>query len=370
MDNYHLCGTVIVDDACELSELWVVDGRIVLQEECALAALNGRNAEKLTGYVFPGLVDVHCHVGQSADGGAASREETLEQLRVEQDAGVLLIRDLGVPGDTSWIKSYSHIPQVIRCGRHIARPKRYLRGLAVEIDDPHQLPIEVERQAKTGIQWVKIVADWIDRSQGAEADLRPLWSKDILLDAVAAAHENNARLACHAFATEGIDWLLEAKVDDIEHATGLQEEHLQECKLQGIALTPTAIQVENFLDISKQATKYPVYRKHMEKLYAQRAEQVLKIGYSGAPLLMGSDAGITNAHGSLPKELEICVKYGLPAKNVMASATYEARKYLGYAGIAEGKPADLVVYSDDPRKNISTVFHPEKVIVSQSTREF
>ena len=58
-----------------------------------------------------------------------------------------------------------------RCGRHIARTKRYIRNFAHEIE-PDQLVEYVRGEARAGDGWVKLVGDWIDRDVG---DLRPLW---------------------------------------------------------------------------------------------------------------------------------------------------------------------------------------------------
>ena len=61
------------------------------------------------------------------------------------------------------------LPRLIRAGRHIARTKRYIRHLGIEIE-PDQLVGEIETQAAAGDGWVKLAADWIDREVG---DLAP-----------------------------------------------------------------------------------------------------------------------------------------------------------------------------------------------------
>ena len=56
------------------------------------------------------------------------------------------IRDCGSPLDTSSLVGRPELPVLIRAGRHLARPKRYIRGLGVDLDDPAELPAEVARQ--------------------------------------------------------------------------------------------------------------------------------------------------------------------------------------------------------------------------------
>src|SRR5699024_12686750 len=114
----------------------------------------------------------------------------------EADAasGVLLVRDAGAPSDTSWIQREPDLPRLIRSGRHIARPRRYVRDYAVELDDPDDLPAAMAAQARAGDGWVKLVGDWIDRGDGSDSDLRPLWTAAQPREGVAAAHDHGARV--------------------------------------------------------------------------------------------------------------------------------------------------------------------------------
>ncbi len=96
------------------------------------------------------------------------------QALTDRDSGALLVRDAGSPLDTRWVHGRRDLPRLVRAGRHLARPKRYLRHYGLELDDVAQLPEAVRREARQGDGWVKIVGDWIDRDLGAQGDLRPL----------------------------------------------------------------------------------------------------------------------------------------------------------------------------------------------------
>ncbi len=137
------------------------------------------------GFIVPGLVDAHCHVGLGLRRRPVDLDEADAQARTDRDAGTLLIRDCGSPVDTSPLQARADLPEIIRAGRHLARPKRYIPGLAVELDDPALLPEAVAEQAAAGDGWVKLVGDWIDRGVG---DLAPLWPDDVLVAAIDAAH--------------------------------------------------------------------------------------------------------------------------------------------------------------------------------------
>ena len=119
---------------------------------------------------MPGLVDAHCHVGLERQ-GAVTDAEAEQHALADRAAGALLLRDAGSPADTRWMDQRADLPRIIRAGRHIARPMRYLRNYGAEVE-PETLVAEVERQAARGDGWVKLVGDWIDREVG---DLAPLW---------------------------------------------------------------------------------------------------------------------------------------------------------------------------------------------------
>jgi imidazolonepropionase-like amidohydrolase len=357
-DLLHLRGTVLVDDATELEEIWVADGRLTRTPPPGA----GR-ARQITGWVLPGLVDVHCHIGLGA-GGEVDEEEAVVQAKADRDAGTLLVRDAGSPMDNRWVQQRSDLPRLVRAGHHLARPRRYLRHYGLELDDVAKLPEAVAEQARFGDGWVKIVADWIDRSLGADADLTPLWPADVLRDAVAAAHENGARVTAHTFSHEALDPLLDAGIDGIEHGTGMDADHIAEAARRGIPVTPTLLQVGRFTEIADQAgSKYPVYAARMRRLHARRYEQVRDLHAAGVPLLMGSDAGGTISHGSLPAELAEVARAGVPTGDVVASASWRGRQILGVPGIAEGASADVVVYDADPRKDVDVLARPSAVIL-------
>src|SRR5690606_15980410 len=153
----------------------------------------------LDGWVLPGYVDAHCHVGLGPE-GAVDAATAEEQATTDRDHGTLLIRDAGSAADTRWIDERDDLPKIIRAGRHIARTRRYIRNYAHEVE-PEQLVSRVRAEARTGDGWVKLVGDWIDRDTG---DLEPCWPRDVLTQAIAAAHDEGARVTAHCFGQESL----------------------------------------------------------------------------------------------------------------------------------------------------------------------
>ncbi len=338
----------------ETRDLWVVDGRVSTERRPDAETL-GR------GFVLPGLVDAHCHIGLDAHG--AVDDETAERQAVaDRDAGTLLVRDAGSAADTRWIDDRDDLPRIIRAGRHIARPKRYIRNFAAEVE-PSALVDEVRVQARRGDGWVKIVGDWIDRSTG---DLSPLWPEEVLADAIAAAHEEGARVTAHTFSEDAVAQLVGAGIDGIEHGTGIDDDVIEQMAARQVALVPTRLQIGNFLRYADQGeAKFPLYAKHMRALH-QRADATLARAHeAGVPVYAGTDAGGMLPHGLIAAELQALVEnVGLTAMDALGATSWNARTWLGLPDqLVDGAPADFVLYDDDPRLDPRVVAAPKRVVL-------
>jgi imidazolonepropionase-like amidohydrolase len=352
----HLTGPVVLDDDRVVGEAWVVGGRITFDRP------SSADVTRIDGWVLPGLVDVHCHIGLAAQ-GAVSRSDAEAQAVADRDSGVLLVRDAGSPADTGWVHDRPDLPRLIRAGRHLARPKRYLRHYGRELASVSELPEAVREEAARGDGWVKLVADWIDRDLGPDGDLRPLWPDDLLAVAVATAHAAGARVTAHTFAGEALDGLLDAGVDCLEHATGAEDRHVDRIAAAGIPVTATLLQVAQFGAIAERADRFPVYAARMRRMHHRRYAQVRDLHDAGVPLLVGTDAGGTIAHGRIADEAAEMVAAGLPARVVVAAASWRTRAWLGVPGLDEGESADLVVYDADPRADVRVLAAPRAVVL-------
>ncbi len=346
----HLRGTILPHG--EERDLWIVDGRITFEK------VAGAITVSTGGWLMPGLVDAHCHIGLDHH-GAVDAETTEQQALADRDAGTLLARDAGSPADTRWIDDREDLPRVIRAGRHIARPRRYIRNFAEEVE-PEEMVDEVRRQARRGDGWVKLVGDWIDRDAG---DLRPLWPADVAAEAIAAAHEEGARVTAHCFDEQSVKELVEAGIDGIEHGTGLDDDTIDTMAQRGVSLVPTMINLETFPAIADAAgEKFPVYADHMRALHTRRFETMGKALDAGVPIFAGTDAGGALAHGIIADEIELLAAVGGP-EFALGAASWRAREWLGVEGLDEGASADLVVFEQDPRLNISIVRTPQLIIL-------
>ncbi|MFF3225499.1 amidohydrolase family protein [Nocardia suismassiliense] len=348
----HLRGVVLPGE--EVRDLWVRDGLVSFEP------VPGAETLCRTGWIVPGLVDAHCHVGIRYGGGDEDHDGAIAQAETERDAGALLLRDAGSPIDTRFIDDHEELPRIIRAGRHIARPRRYIRELGIELDDERDLPEIVAEQARFGDGWVKIVGDWIDRSVG---DLRPLWSDAILKEAIAAAHANGARVTAHVFGEDALPGLIDAGIDCLEHGTGLTDDTIEMMVEHGTALVPTLVNIDTFPEIADSAGKFPTYAAHMRDLHRRVRGTVANAHDAGVPIFAGTDAGGSIRHGRIADEITALSGAGLSAHDALGAASWNARTWLGRPSIEHGAPADFVVYQEDPRTHPETLTTPYAVIL-------
>ena len=368
-------------------------------------------------WIVPGFVDLHCHLAIGGDGPGdvvLMRESAEAEIR----AGVLAIRQPGTPVPVPSEALPHGRPIVVDAGRHIARERRYIRGIGVEIADPPleaadglnpetdrarntalerdsveaRLVAEVRKQAQASraanvrnagarnadvrdaaempadpIAWVKLVGDWIDRSNGEISDLDPLWTRAELTAAVDAAHAAGARVCVHTFSHAAIDDLIAARVDSIEHGSGMGAAQMKAAADAGIPVVPTTSQILKFPEFAHAATgKYPVYAATMEDMYARRLQWFQDLLTSEVQLLPGSDAGGYQPHGSVVAELQRWVQWGMPPAQALAAATWKARDFLGLRSLSEGAPADFLVFDSDPQADSKVWKRPIQVVANGS----
>jgi imidazolonepropionase-like amidohydrolase len=350
----HVRGVVLPDD--EVRDLWLVGDRVTL------SPVPDAQTIASSGFVLPGLVDAHCHIG-IADGGSPveSVADAKELALIDRDAGVLALRDAGSPIDYRVLEDDADVPRLARAGRHIAPPKRYLRGLGIEVGEA-EVATALAGQAGRGNGWVKLVGDWLDRDR---ADLAPAWDPAVMASAVRAAQAAGARVAVHTFSEEAVAALVRAGVDSVEHGTGLNADDIAEMARRGTALVPTMINILTFGSVAERAEdRFPGYARHMRALRDGFPAVVRSAYEAGVPIYVGSDAGGGIHHGLAAREMLLLHESaGLSLLDVLAAGSWGARQWLGIPGLIEGGAADLVVYDTDPRTDLSALLAPRRIVL-------
>ena len=182
----YVRGTMVEDG--QIRDLVIVDGVV------ADATPMPSREPDVTGWVLPGLVDVHNHLSLASPAG--DHEEPAIRVRasasVELAVGVLAIREPGSPDDASMLLADEvGWPRVVTAGRFLAPPGGYFPGLARELTSAELAKAAVEEAARNG-RWTKIIGDFL----GGAGEFVPNWPADVLAGAVAQVHAVDGRVAC------------------------------------------------------------------------------------------------------------------------------------------------------------------------------
>jgi imidazolonepropionase-like amidohydrolase len=134
---------------------------------------------------------------------------------------------------------------------------------------------------------------------------------------------------------------------------------------RGTALVPTMINVATFGDIAARAEeKFPGYAAHMRALRDRHPAVVAAAHEAGVPIYVGSDAGGGISHGLAAREMLLLHELaGMSTVDVLRAGSWGAREWLGFPGLVEGGLADLVVYDADPRKDLSVLLAPRRIVL-------
>src|SRR3954451_20939867 len=109
MSVLKLVGTVL--PAGEQQELHLSGGLVVDRPTTAEVT-----TVHTGGWIVPGLVDAHCHIGLDQH-GAVDRETQEQQAIADREAGALLVRDAGSAADPQWVYGGAALPEKNRARR-------------------------------------------------------------------------------------------------------------------------------------------------------------------------------------------------------------------------------------------------------------
>jgi imidazolonepropionase-like amidohydrolase len=336
--------------------LWSADG--------TLTADRVAGAERLPGnFAYPGLVDAHFHVAFGYGAVRLSRAQAHANLRAAARHGVLLVRDLGAPHDSSLsLPPEPDFPRVIVAGQHLAIAGGFAEG-------GHD-PVPPERLVEAALAEVDRGATWVKVMTETSLDGPPAYPMATIRAMADAVHARGARVAVHTeFATARE--LVHAGVDSIEHGPALDEAALHEMARLGIAWTPTtnlyerdlaeidALLARDNLAPDRRARVATIYRPHAEEAIRHVAELLPIAARVGVTLLASTDTV-----GTVAEDSATMAKAGVDPLTAVGSATWDARRYLNAPGLVEAAAADVVTFDNDPRADPAVLGRPRAILLN------
>jgi imidazolonepropionase-like amidohydrolase len=345
--------------------IMVEDGRerdLVISEGILIDTAPSPGAEPdASGWVLPGLVDLHNHLSLASPVGDAEDADVRVRASasLELAGGVLALREPGSPDDASMhLARQDGWPTVITAGRFLAPPGGYFPGLARHVTVDQLEAAAMEERRRSGC-WVKIIGDYLGGDRFV-----PNWPTEALASTTARVHAAGGRVAVHAVCPEAVAAAIAARVDSIEHGWAITDADFPYMRANATAWVPTlmpggsdlACEFASHMGFSAETLRW------MRGVIDAQPATVARARQAGVVVLAGTDAGQA-PHGMIVDQIQLLAAGGIPPRDAVGAASWTGRRYLGLPCLETGAPADLVVYDADPGVDLDVLRRPAMIVL-------
>ena len=398
-DGYVITNVTIVD----VEKGIAVPGRTVIVMGNRIEKIGAQGeldiperARRINGHgltLMPGLVDAHVHYFDAPVFG-----------RLMIANGVLLVRDMGMPNEyilplrDALNRGETLGPEMIATGTMLDGNPPLIPSIAMGLNTPGQAREAVRQQAEAGVDMIKVYSR-LDKEvflaildEARKYDLKVVGhvpDSIYIEDAVTAGLSSYE----HWFGFEKIIARLLGEpvnlkytgmgsgADYLQRLVELDPQALQEVyqrlRLSGTTIVPTVVTFRNWPNVDAlEVSNLPMgeYISHNllsiwksqwsgqseapDYIWQNWARIVAALNQAGVPLMVGTDLMVP---GILPgfsvhEEMEIWQEAGIPAADVLRSATLVPAQFMDLGdrlgSIGEGKTASMVLVRADPLEDI------------------
>jgi imidazolonepropionase-like amidohydrolase len=290
---------------------------------------------RLDGFLMPGAVDRHVHIGLSDPGAVVS-------------GGVTAVRDLAWPAEVIFsLAEASESPSfqgpLIRCagpmitsaGGYPTRAGWAPKGTGMEVRGPAEAAEAAHTLLGRGAAVLKVALN---------SDAGPTLSDEELIAICEVVHEAGTILTAHCQGRGQVERALGAGVDELAHCPW--SERLSDDIIRAAA---RRMRIVSTLDIHSYGKDTPEVRTALDNLRRFVAE--------GGEVVYGTDLG----NGPIPAGIHVgeawhLYRAGLSPDRILAAITYRP--------LAHGEPGDLVVLAGNPLENLAALGDLKLVIRS------
>ncbi|MFY0605080.1 MAG: amidohydrolase family protein [Cyclobacteriaceae bacterium] len=337
--------------------------------------------------VMPGWIDMHVHLEGETSKDGYLKEFTMNEADVAFEstlyakrtlmAGFTTVRDLGGSGVNISLRNAINKgtvvgPRIFTAGKALAitgghadptngyrkdlmgdpTPKN---GVVNGLDDAKKA---VRQRYKNGADLIKITATGGVLSVAKDGS-GPHFSEEEMAEIVKTANDLGFHVAAHAHGDEGMQRAVRAGVKTIEHGTYMSEATMKLMKEKNAYYIPTITAGMAVAELSKIDGYYPdMVAKKASVIGPQISGTFAKAYKNGTPIGFGTDAGVF-PHGENYKEFKYMVDGGMPAMEVIKSATSVNASILGVSdelgSLKAGMKADIVAVDGDPLKDMAVM---------------
>ena len=331
------------------------------------------------GTVLPGLIDSHVHISlaPTPTGVDDIAEEPVSRtvIRAAHAASVLLragittARDVGsraaVAIEVAAAQREGDLTaaRIIAAGRGITSKGGHGQTISVEVQGANEVATAVNEEIERGADLIKIFPTGGVLGAGPHGYEVAMTAEEIYT-AVETAHEKGVLIAAHVHGSEGVELVLDAGVDTIEHGTAATAEQAARMVEEQVALVPTLSPLEAIRQREFDLPRDLV--KRAGDVANVAAESVATAIATGVVVLPGTDAGTPfNPPGQLVAEMVLLRDLGMTEAQVIAAATSVAASVFGWPelGLLEaGNVADLLLVEGDPLEDLGTLAWPLTIV--------
>lgn len=340
--------------------------------------------------LLPGLIEGHAHM--FLDGAPMDIEERKAYLRQSPQwmldrsearldkllrTGVMAVRD---GGDNRGIGlALSHAsrkrkdddaprPYVDSPGAAIHHKGRYgsFMSRAVEQDGSPKACVAV--RVANGADRIKLIATGIINFKTGTMTSSPQMDVDELKAFAHAAGEYGKPTFAHASGTDGVEAVIEAGIDSVEHGYFVTEDQLGRMADRQIPWVPTLAPLQVQIDHASVMGWSEQEVTNLQRIVDTHMKMLVRAERMGVPIVAGSDAGSCGvSHGlGFLHELELMARGGLSPMTVIQAATGRSAKMIGYhepiGRLAVGARPRMILTEHDPLSSV-TALGRQKLII-------
>jgi imidazolonepropionase-like amidohydrolase len=408
--NYAIMGAAVVD----VEKGIVLPNQTVIIEDGLIQAVGPRvelsapkGAHMIDGrglFLMPGLVDAHVHYFDPPVFG-----------RVMIANGVLLVRDMGMPNDYI-LKLRDELnrgetlgPEMVATGAILDGDPPLIPSISMGIKTPEEGRAAVRQQAAAGVDMIKVYN---------------LLDKDVFLAIVEEAQKSGLKVAGDLPESIYIEDAAMAGMQSSEHYHGFEkviakllgepvilhyagvgsqtsyllrlgevepqalQDFYQRLRASGMTVDPTVVTSKNWPNVdtfdpkslpggeyisqkllSIWKSQWAGQSEFPDLVWQNWAQMVKQMNKVGVPLMVGTDLmvpGIFPGY-SVHEEMAIWQEAGIPAADVLRSATIVPAQFMGLGNrlgsIGEGKTASMVLVRANPLEDIKNAAQIEGVFL-------
>lgn len=373
----------------------VTDGHLVFDAGSILHAgaeapapdlVGGRSAPDLVlpGHtLLPGLIEAHAHLflrGGELDPDkrksylTQSAEVLLTQARRRIAAllhsGIIAVRDAGDKDGVGLALSKAYrerktgdplMPYIDSPGAAIHHRGRYGGFMGSVIEDHASAADCVAARVAAGADRIKLIPTSIINFEKGKVTAKPQMDAQRLRDLVAAANRHGRQTFAHASGDEGIDHVIRAGIDTVEHGYFIRPDQLDLMAERNIAWVPTFAPVQKQIDHAELMGWDNDCLANLKTIIANHQKSLLYADQIGVTIIAGSDAGSHGvSHGAdFIYELELMEQAGLDPIKVINTATGNSANRLAFSEpfgrIKAGCQSRMILTAHRPQDTVSNL---------------